>query len=63
MNDHDLELLIKIVAREQRYNCIESVTGQRLPNGTTSRIMNAPAPDTAKVLKEWRKELSKTHRE
>ncbi len=54
-----LELLIKYAARDQRYSCIDWV--HALPDGefTDSAIQNAAAPDTAKVLAEWHRDLNK----
>lgn len=57
MNEKDLELLIKIAAREQRYACVE-LANQHGDGLTPGEIQNTPCPDVADVLKRWREAVA-----
>lgn len=46
----DLELLIKVSCREQRYKCADAVEDV---NSNPARAQNARCPDIADVLHKW----------
>jgi len=50
---NELELLVKIAAREQRYRCWDSMDFVFNAETARFRALNAPAPDTQRVLAEW----------
>jgi Tfp pilus assembly protein PilP len=64
--DEQLALLIKLVAREQRYACVDAVNDMRnyldgVRERVRSQIQKTPAPDVAEVIAEWRRVIAETN--
>ena len=55
----DLELLIKVACREQRYKCSDWIENPCAPPDVIEKAQadaqNAPCPDTADVFQKWQK--------
>lgn len=55
--EKNLELLVKIAAREQRYACAEKLNNPL--DNHDAVIQNTPCPDVTETIRKWRAELAK----
>lgn len=51
---HDLKMLVKVAAREQRYACVDTFNKNAGKVNLHIDIHNTPCPDVADVLSKWR---------